>query len=853
MTTPDPHPLAVALPPVEPSPLVEPVETSPNPLVERVETAPNSLVEPVETPPVDPAAIPTHTATANLTRLVCIAVAAAAGIFGILAIPPFLAQAGNPSAPAAAIGFAVSFGLPVALGVSVRWATRRMLQGIVAAMALCFVLILGLRFLLTAEPMPAGADIPWVITFTGVPCVAVAIFARVSVAWGFTLLACTLSGIVRFRTSAEAHPALVGLADGLYSLLLVSVFVAFTLAARRSATRVDNAALLTRQAEAHRAAQVAGRQERLTIDALVHDSVISTLLMAGLDRTPPEVVSEHASKTLHQLDALRTPPVEPVVLVSEAARRIGRLVQQIAPDAAVRVDNPSRAGQDANIERTVPSAAVAAILGAVGEALRNSVASAAGHDPIRTVHRAVAILSTTDGFQVTISDDGVGFDPAGVPPERLGIAESILGRMARLPDCAAHVRSAPGRGTDVVVAWAPDRRSLDATEPSPLVEPNPLVKPNPRVELVETRRHDRRATERRPEPVPQPDSTPLVEPVETPPETNPAALARTLDLTTPMARLILALFVLVHGLLALIDIVPGRPLALMFGALLAIVFSGITLMRPMSQPFPRAQVALALALSGVGAVLMFVYLPAHNGVPFAHWHLGAITLILVVLAARGQIRSAWVGYAVLTLLAVAWAVATGQSGLLGVELVSRHAGTLLAGTLFVVGLSRTERHLQVLNQLDLDRARQDATTVAAIRERKAQLRRVNALARPTLLRLAEPHALTAAERAQCLLVEASLRDAIRGRALFLPPVIDAVQAARQRGVEVTVLDDSADTPPEQLDTLARTVADVLDSIEHGRVTVRLLPAGRADVATLVIESGTPRILSVGPEGALRTP
>ncbi|WP_104162774.1 ATP-binding protein [Cryobacterium sp. N22] len=767
---------------------------------------------------------PAHTATANLTRLLCIAVAAAAGIFGLLSLPSYFAQAWQPAPGLAATAWVASFGLPIALGLSARWGSARILRGLVTAEALSFLVIVGFWLVVRDGPLPAGADIPWAITFTGVPCVAVAVFARRRLAWTFTVLACLLSGLVRFKTSADTDPALIGLADGLYSLLLVSVFVAFTLAARRAAARVDEATLLTRQAEAHRAARVARRQERLSIDALVHDSVISTLLMAGLGRTPPHVVSGHASKTLTQLDALRSPPPQPVVLVSDAARRIATLAHQIAPDAAVRLDNPARAGQEAGIERTVPSAAVTAIFGAVGEALRNSVNSAAGHDPARPVHRTVTVLSTTDGFQVTVSDDGVGFDPALVPPERLGIAESILGRMTRLPDGAAHVRSTPGRGTDVVVAWAPDRTPIRDTQP-PLVEP---------VETPAGR---------------SPDLTPP----PTPADPTPAFLSRSLDLTTPMARLILALFVLVHGLLALINIVPGRPLALLVGAYLAIVLSGITLMRPLTRPFPRTQVAVALGLSGLGAVLMFAYLPAHDEAPFAHWHLGAITLILVVLAARGQIRSAWMGYAVLALLAVSWAVETGQSAMVGVDLVSRHAGTLLAGSLFVVGLGRSERDLQVLTQNDLARARQDATTVAAIRERKAQLRRVNALARPTLLRLAEPHALTAEERAACLLVEASLRDAIRGRVLFVPPVILAVQAARQRGVEVTVLDDSADTPPEQLETLACTVADVLQTIEHGRATVRVLPAGRADVATIVIESGTPRILVVGPDGTVRNP
>jgi hypothetical protein len=333
----------------------------------------------------------------------------------------------------------------------------------------------------------------------------------------------------------------------------------------------------------------------------------------------------------------------------------------------------------------------------------------------------------------------------------------------------------------------------------------------------------------------------------------PRSLAQSLGLNTPTARSILVLFVLVHGLLAVIDLEPGRPTQLVLGAYLAILVAATVLMRSVDGPFPRPRVALILGLCAVGGILMFAYLPPDSAAPFAHWHLGAITLILVVLAIRGQIGWAWLGYAGLTLLAVTWAVATDQSFLEGFSLVSRHAGTLLAGTLFVVGLHRTERTLWVLTGNDIARATRDATTVAAIDEREAELMRVNALARPTLQRLASPQPLTDAERAQCLLIEAGLRDAIRGRALFLEPVITAVANARQRGVEVTVLDDSGDTPPDALPALAHTVADVLDTVAAGKVTIRVLPAGRADVATLVIESGTHRILTVGPTGTLTTP
>jgi hypothetical protein len=264
----------------------------------------------------------------------------------------------------------------------------------------------------------------------------------------------------------------------------------------------------------------------------------------------------------------------------------------------------------------------------------------------------------------------------------------------------------------------------------------------------------------------------------------------------------------------------------------------------------RARMALIFGLCGVGAILMFAYMPAESTAPFPHWHLGAITLLLVVLALRGQIGYAWLGYIALAGLALIWALATDQSPVEAINLVSRHAGTLLVGTLFVVGMNRTERTLWVLTANDITRATCDATTVAAITEREAELMRVNALARPTLRRLALPIPLSHEERAECLRIEAGLRDAIRGRALFVEPVIAAVSAARQRGVEVTMLDDSGETPPDALPALARTVADVLDSVDTGKITIRVLPPGRPSLATLVVESGTPRLLNVDPTGAL---
>ena len=51
-------------------------------------------------------------------------------------------------------------------------------------------------------------------------------------------------------------------------------------------------------------------------------------------------------------------------------------------------------------------------------------------------------------LDVFVRDRGAGFDPGDVAEDRLGVRESIVGRMERHGG-AAEVRSAPGDGTEV--------------------------------------------------------------------------------------------------------------------------------------------------------------------------------------------------------------------------------------------------------------------------------------------------------------------------------------------------------------------------------------------------------------------
>ncbi|TFC20576.1 hypothetical protein [Cryobacterium glucosi] len=735
------------------------------------------------------------TAAERLARVLYTSIGPTAVVFCLLSLGSFLSQVWAPRPLPAILIWALVFGLPVALGVLSRRASLRLLRRIALAEGVVFLAILVFWLSFRATPLPAGADIPWALTFTGVPVLAVGVATRDRVGWAYLVVVCALSGLVRAATSTDPQPVLVGLEDAVYSMLLVGVFLGLMMAARRNAVRVDTATVATRADIAAAAAGVARSRERVAIDALVHDSVISTLLMAGRGGIPAAALAEHAATTLVRLDAVRDRAPGQLVPGPELTRRLEALAAQITPDAVVNSDLDDRS--------VVTAAAATALLGAVGEALRNSrVAAGVGLD--RPVQRSVTARMQGPGLRITVRDDGVGFDPASVPAERLGIARSIVERMRRVAGGAATVWSRPGAGAEVVVSWTPE-------------------------------------------------ATTLAMPVAPGTPATPAAIPLLVTLPRSLALVLLTVFAAVHLLLAFGDPGPaaGRPLTAL--GLLLIVAAAAWLLVIVPDPIPRRAPVVVILLATAGAALASAAVAPASAQPFAHWAFGAVTLLLVLLATRGRPGPAWAGYGLLVAVGLGWALLNGLGVADGLTLVVRHAATLLAGAVFAVGLTRSTRTLAVLNR---ERAVSIATTASAeagVTERESELARVNALARPALERLAGGEDLDPPLRAECLIVEATLRDAIRARTLFVEPVITAARAARLRGVDVTLLDDSGGRPPEALAAVADIVAGQLDLLDAGRLTARLLPPGRDDVASLVVESTGTRMLTVSPVGKLRTP
>ena len=245
-------------------------------------------------------------------------------------------------------------------------------------------------------------------------------------------------------TTAVLEGINIGILGGAALVLIVML--------RRAAASVDSA-----QATAVRRYSLAIREhatevERVQVDAIVHDSVLTTLLSAARAETP-DATTLSARMARNALDHLAAaaadgPGEVPPVLLPELRTRIADAVSSLA--APVRVDG-GPLGQT-----TLPAAAADALASAALQAAVNSVQHA-GDGVTRwiTVDEVVGAV-----VQVQVADDGSGFDLDAIPAERLGVRRSIIERVASAGG-RAEIRTAPGSGTRIVLTW-PAPAGVDA-------------------------------------------------------------------------------------------------------------------------------------------------------------------------------------------------------------------------------------------------------------------------------------------------------------------------------------------------------------------------------------------------------
>lgn len=187
-------------------------------------------------------------------------------------------------------------------------------------------------------------------------------------------------------------------------------------------------------------------EERSEIAAHLHDSVLQTLALIQRADAPgrAKTLARRQERELRAWLFDERPPDG-----AGPATDLSAALEQVVTDVEDR--------HDVEVDLVlVGSCPLEPRLDALVAALREAAHNAARHAGVTEV--SVYVEVGPERVEAYVRDRGRGFDLDGVEPGRLGVRESIVGRMARHGG-KAEVHTSPGSGTEVAleIARTPDR------------------------------------------------------------------------------------------------------------------------------------------------------------------------------------------------------------------------------------------------------------------------------------------------------------------------------------------------------------------------------------------------------------
>lgn len=291
-----------------------------------------------------------------------------------------------------------------------------------------------------------SVDRPWLWFLITVATAAAAIALPVWMATFYLFLAPVLYGIIRASPSGgTVHPTLVSL-DVIYAVILGGAVLIIVTMLRGAAAAVDaaQATALSRYVDAVR--EHATEVERVQVDSIVHDSVLTTLLSAAKAQDPESkaMASRMARDAIGHLQRETTTPAVDTgdVTAESLAERIGQAASTLSSIIDVR--------SSAIGDHTVPAPVAEALYSASLQAMVNSLQHAGDADGV--VHWVSVSGLTDGGVLIEVGDTGRGFSLADIPVERLGLRVSIIDRVSSAGG-VVEVDSVEGEGTAIRLVW----------------------------------------------------------------------------------------------------------------------------------------------------------------------------------------------------------------------------------------------------------------------------------------------------------------------------------------------------------------------------------------------------------------
>ena len=265
--------------------------------------------------------------------------------------------------------------------------------------------------------------------------------------WGtiYLFVAPTIYSVVRITPQGGAATWQLAVVEGVYAIILGAAIMIIVTMLRRAATNVDNAQAAALDRYGHAVRQHATEVERVEVDSIVHDSVLTTFTSAARAYTPQAqaLAATMAGKAIgHLRDAAAASPDDGSMMrLTALASKIVDSASDLSMPFEVRVRHPGTG--------SLPIQAADAVHAAAFQAMVNSIQ----HAGPPGVARWITVRGRgPDRIEVVVGDKGAGFIQTDVPGERLGVRISIIERVAKAGG-HAHIATSPNEGTVVTISW----------------------------------------------------------------------------------------------------------------------------------------------------------------------------------------------------------------------------------------------------------------------------------------------------------------------------------------------------------------------------------------------------------------
>lgn len=314
-------------------------------------------------------------------------------------------------------------------------------------------------------------------------------------------------------------------------------------------------------------------------------------------------------------------------------------------------------------------------------------------------------------------------------------------------------------------------------------------------------------------------------------------------ISVPRALLltIALLFGSYFGVLGILNIdIYSNKLAVILSMVLYFVSLLLSALTKSSLEMPNWVAHFSLVTSALVTLLMVGVIDFGTLDGYLAWYVGGIGLLMSITAIRSHRLSALLGMSIMSTLTVA-------AGGIGAIFTTGLIGSwlwLAVGIGSSFGIQSSEKAALDFYQKAMETSRLTEASTAARIERQERIDATLKDSLPILTKIWKQNGdLTPAQKKSARLLEAELRDEIRGRGLISKEVVEAVRWARKKGVEVQLLDDggldgATDSERKKIHTrIAKEVAN----IKSGKLVVRAAPgeSWRVTIVAIQKKSETP--------------